>query len=63
LDQLIKSAGSLKEGVGQMEREGGAIALLVPFKVADEPADVGQEQIADLGFLVDRWVDLGKRVL
>lgn len=46
-----------------MEREGGAVALLPRFKVAEEPADVGEQQIADLGLLLERGLDLRKRVL
>jgi hypothetical protein len=31
LDQLIKPAGGLKERVRQLEREGGAVAILAGF--------------------------------
>ena len=60
---LIEPAGGLEEGVGQVEREGRAIALLPDFEIAEEPPDVGEEEIADLGFLVERGLDLRKRVL
>jgi hypothetical protein len=33
LDQLLEPAGGLEKGVGQVEREGRAIALLVGFEV------------------------------
>ena len=43
---------------------GGAIALArTAFKVGQKPPDVGKEQVADLGFLLDRGIDLGKRIL
>ena len=62
LDQLIKPAGGLEEGVGQVEREGRAVALLPGFEIVEEPTDVGEEQVADLGLLVERRLDLRKRV-
>jgi hypothetical protein len=49
----------LEEGIGEVEREGAAIALArTAFKVGQEPADVGEQQIADLRFLVKRGLDL-----
>jgi hypothetical protein len=63
LDQLIKPAGGLEESVGQVKDEGRAISLLVAFQVGEEPTNVGEQQIADLRLLLDRRVDLGKRVL
>ena len=62
LDQLIEPAGGLKQRISQVECQGRAIALLPGFEVVKEPPNVGEEQIADLGFLVERGVDLGKRV-
>jgi hypothetical protein len=35
-----------------MEGEGQAIALLAAFQVAEEPPDVGQKQVTDLGLLL-----------
>ena len=54
LDQFIKPAGGLEEGVGQVKREGGAVAIAAGFEVVEEPTDVGEEEVADLGFLVER---------
>ena len=52
LDQLIEPAGGLEEGVGQVEREAGAVALLPDFEIVEEPANVGEEEgVADLGLL------------
>ena len=45
-----------------MEREGGAVALLPDFEIVEEPTDVGEEEIADLGLLVERGLDFRKRV-
>ena len=45
-----------------MEREGGAVALLPDLEIVEEPTNVGEEQVADLGFLVERRIDLRKRV-
>jgi len=63
LDQFLKTAGGLKEGIGQMEREGRPVALLPDFEVVEQPTDVGEEEVADLGLLVERRLDLGKRIL
>jgi hypothetical protein len=41
----------LEEGVGQVEREGQAISLLPNFEIIKEPADVGEEEVVDLGSL------------
>jgi hypothetical protein len=57
LDKLIKPASGLKEGVSQVKRERGAIALLPGFQVVQEPPNVSEEEIADLGFVVKRRVD------
>ena len=46
-----------------MEREGGAVALSPGLKIVEEPTDLGEEQVADLGLLVERRFDLGERVL
>jgi hypothetical protein len=62
LDQLLKPASGLEEGVSQVECEGGAVAILLAFQVCEEPADVGEQQLADLGFFVERGLDLGERV-
>jgi len=45
-----------------MKREGGAISLLPDFEMIEEPADVREEKVADLGLLVKRRLDLRKRV-
>lgn len=62
LDQLLEPAGSLEEGVGQVERERGAIGLLPGFEVVEEPTDVGEEEIADLGFVLERRFDVREGV-
>ena len=59
LDQLIKPAGGLKEGIGQVECEGGAIALLTNFEVVEQPTDIGK-QVVDLGLLLEGRLDLAK---
>jgi hypothetical protein len=47
-----------------VEREGRTIALLLAgFKVVEKPPNVGEKKVADLGLLVNRRVDLRKRVL
>jgi hypothetical protein len=63
LDQLIKPAGSLEERIGKVEREGGAISLVPDFEIVEEPADVGEEEVADLGLLVERGLDFRERIL
>jgi hypothetical protein len=45
-----------------VEREAGAVALLPGFQIVEEPADVREEEVADLGLLVERRLDLRKRV-
>jgi hypothetical protein len=50
------------ESVGQVESEGRAVALLPDFEIVEEPTNVGEEQVADLGLLVERGFDLGERV-
>jgi hypothetical protein len=62
LDQFIKPARGLEEGIGQVEREARAISRLPGFQIIEEPTDVGEEQVADLGFLVERRLDLAERV-
>ena len=52
----------LEEGGGEVKGENRAIALLAGFEVVEEPPHVRHEQITDLRFLLERWVDLGKRV-
>jgi hypothetical protein len=46
-----------------VKREGRAIALLPGFEIVEEPTDVGEEEVADLGLVLERGFDLGKRVL
>ena len=46
-----------------MEREGGAVALLPGFEIVEEPADIGEEEVADLGLLVERRLDFAKGFL
>ena len=45
-----------------MEREGGAIALLPDFEIVEEPTDVGEEEVADLGLLLEWGLDFRKRI-
>ena len=45
-----------------MESEGRAISLLPDFEIVEQSADVGEEEIADLGFFVERGLDFRKRV-
>ena len=45
-----------------MEREGGAVALLVDFEIVEEPTDIGEEEVADLRLLVERGLNLRKGV-
>jgi len=52
----------LKEGIGQVECEGGAIALLTNFEVVEQPTDIGKKQVVDLGLLLEGRLDLGKWV-
>ena len=40
LDQLLEPAGRLEESVGQVKREGGAVALLVDFEVVEERTSI-----------------------
>jgi len=51
--------------MGKKNGEGStaAIALLPSFQIFKEPPDVGEEEFADLRFLVERRADLRKRVL
>jgi hypothetical protein len=51
-----------KRALARVEREGRAVALLPDFEIVEEPTNVGEEQVADLGLLVDRGFDLGKGV-
>ena len=46
-----------------MEREGRAVALLPDSQIVEEPTNVNEEQVADLGLLVERRLDLRERVL
>ena len=62
LNKFIEPAGGLKEGVGQVECESGAIALLTNFEVVEQPTDIGKKQVVDLGLLLEGRLDLGKRV-
>jgi hypothetical protein len=41
---LIEPAGSLKEGVGQVESESRAISLLPDFEMIEEPADISERR-------------------
>ena len=43
-----------------MEREAGAVALLPDFEIVEQPADVGEEEVADLGFALERGSILAK---
>jgi hypothetical protein len=63
LDQLLEPAGGLEESVGQVEREGGAVAMPPGFKIVEEPTDLGEEEVADLGLLVERGIDLANGFL
>jgi len=40
--------------LARVKREGRAIALLATFEVAEEWSDVSEEQVSDLGLLVNR---------
>ena len=62
LNKFIEPAGGLKEGIGQVECEGGAIALLANFEVVEQSADIGKKQVVDLGLLLEGRLNLGKRV-
>jgi hypothetical protein len=53
----------LKERVGQVESEGGAVALLPGSQIVEEPTNVGEEQVADLGLLVERGFDFREGIL
>jgi hypothetical protein len=53
----------LEEGIGQVEREGRAVALLSGSQIVEQPTDVGEEEVPDLGLLVERGLDLRKRIL
>jgi hypothetical protein len=46
-----------------VESESGAVALLPGFEVVEEPTDVGEEQVADLGLLVERGLDFREGIL
>jgi hypothetical protein len=59
LNQLVKPTDPLEEGVGQVEREGRAISLLPGFEKSRSWRILERKS----GFLVERWLDLGKRVL
>jgi hypothetical protein len=52
----------LEESVGQVEREGRAISLLPGFEIVEEPTDVGEEEVADLGLVLERGLDFRKRI-
>ena len=43
--------------------EGGAISPLPHFEIIEEPTDIGEEEAADLGLLVERGLDLRERIL
>jgi hypothetical protein len=53
----------MEECVSQVKRESRAIALPVDLKDSEVPPDIREMQVADLGFLAEWRVDLGKRVL
>ena len=63
LDQLLEPAGGLEESVGQMEREGGAVAILPGFQISEEPTDIGKEEVANLRLLMERGLDFRERIL
>ena len=48
------------ECVGEVKRDGRAVALLAGFQIFKEPANVGKEQVANLGLILDRGIDVGK---
>ena len=58
LDQFLEPAGGLEESVGQVGREGGAVVLPPGLKIVEEPTDLGEEQVAYLGLLLERGLDL-----
>jgi hypothetical protein len=37
-------------------------SLLSGFEIVEKPTDVGEEEVADLGLLVERGLDLGKGI-
>jgi hypothetical protein len=43
-----------------VEREAGAITLLLDFEIIEEPADIGKKEVADLRLLVERGLNLRK---
>jgi hypothetical protein len=45
-----------------VESEGRAISLLADFEIVKESADFGEKKVADLGFVLERWLDFRKRV-
>jgi hypothetical protein len=46
-----------------VEREGGAISLLPDFEVIEESTNVGEEQVADLGLLLERRLNFREGIL
>jgi hypothetical protein len=53
LDKLLEPAGGREESVGQVEREGGAVAILPSFQISEEPTDIGkEEEVANLRLLL-----------
>ena len=59
LDQFLEPASGLEKGVRQVESEGRAISLLADFEIVKESADFGKKKVADLGFVLERWLDFG----
>ena len=59
LDYFNKPASGLEQCVGQVERENRAISLLPNFQIVEEPPDVGEEEVTDLSFSLERGYDLG----
>jgi hypothetical protein len=53
----------LEECVGQVKSEGGAVALVPDFKIVEEPTDIGEEEVADLGLIIERGSILAKGFL
>jgi hypothetical protein len=43
-----------------VERDSRAIALLPNLQIVEQPPNIGEQQIANLGLLVERRLDLGK---
>jgi hypothetical protein len=51
-----------KRALAKWNSKGGAISLLPASQIVEESTDVGEEEVTDLGLLVERGLDFGKRV-